>query len=56
MWRDAKVRDPFTEYIVIEKSTGNYLDMDNIVDAAFVSGYNENLAEPSIRTGHCSKQ
>jgi hypothetical protein len=55
MWRDDKVRDPLTDYIVIEKRTGNYLEMDNIVDANFGKA-NDDIAEPSVKTGHCAAQ
>jgi|SRR5208282_252611 len=54
MWRDDKDSDgPNTDYIIIEKKTGNYLKMDNIVMATMGKAYDD-VAEPSITTGHCS--
>jgi hypothetical protein len=43
---------PITDYIVIEKETGNYLDLDNIGMAVLGRAYDD-VAEPSTTTGHC---
>jgi len=43
---------PITDNIVIERPTGNYLELDNIV-MAVMGKANDNVAEPSTTTGHC---
>ncbi len=43
---------PITDYIVIERQSGNYLDLDNTVMAVMGKAY-DNVAEPSPTTGHC---
>ena len=40
------------DYIIIERKTGNYLEMDNGVMNAMGKAYDD-IAEPSIKTGHC---
>ena len=45
--------DPFDLFVIIEKKTGTYLNIDTAVMSAVGKSHN-NTSEPSVEIGHCT--
>jgi hypothetical protein len=51
--RDQSSADPFESFVVIEKKTGNYLDIDTLTMAVMGKSHDD-VSQPTVDIGHCT--